>query len=426
MWQRRRVGDPVLTLGNADPGLFRRPFVEQIDVFRRRLHELRATAAWDNVAPGFHDHGFMVAGATKAELLADLARAVDRAIAEGRTLDQFRRDFRSIVERHGWHGWTGEGTAKGEAWRTRTIYRTNLATTYAAGRRAQLVAGGFRFWVYKHGGSLHPRLHHLSWDGVALAPDHPFWGTHSPPNGWGCSCYVVGAHSAAGVRRMGGDPDKALPEDWLRHDLRKGAPVGIDKGWAYAPGATLDGTVTALAERLPGLPAMLGAATFQRWPPAAHDTLGEQWRSFLEVARAGPSRGNRMIVGALKPEWIVESAHHGVPIQSAEIGIGDREILHFFRDAKVRPVDAAWFADLPRHLRAPDAAILERDSRGETKGLLLVFKLPPDAARLVLRLNFRDRRSQDVINMLVSGRMIGPAALGSMSGPQFHLIGGEL
>ena len=68
----------------------------------------------------------MVAGATKADLLADLAAAVDRAIVEGTGLEVFKRDFRGIVEKHGWHGWTGEGTAKGEAWRMRTIYRTNM------------------------------------------------------------------------------------------------------------------------------------------------------------------------------------------------------------------------------------------------------------------------------------------------------------
>lgn len=418
------MADPVLTLGNAGPGLFRRPFVEQIDVFRQRLGELRSTAAWDDVAPGFHDHGFMVAGATRAELLADLARAVDRAIAEGRTLDQFRRDFRSIVERHGWHGWTGEGTAKGEAWRTRTIYRTNLATTYAAGRRAQLVAGGFRFWVYKHGGSLHPRLHHLSWDGVALAPDHPFWGTHSPPNGWGCSCYVVGAHSAAGVRRMGGDPDKALPEDWLRHDLRKGAPVGIDKGWAYAPGATLDGTVTALAERLPTLPASLGAGLFARWPASAREELAGQFSRFLDTTLAALPRGERMIVGALKPGWVSEIARAGVPLQSSEIAIRDRDILHMLRDSKVEPLEVEWLRTLPCHLDRPDAVVL--DSSQKAPAVLLVYRDATGIARLVLRLNFADRKAGDIVNLLRTGRYIGADGLMAMTGPTFTIIAGAL
>jgi hypothetical protein len=69
--------------------------------------------------------------------------------------------------------WTGEGSAKGEAWRTRVIYQTNLLTSYAAGRRAQLLAGKYKYWVYRHSGAEHPRLHHLALDGIALPPDHP-------------------------------------------------------------------------------------------------------------------------------------------------------------------------------------------------------------------------------------------------------------
>ena len=98
--------------------------------------------------------------------------------------------FREIVERRGWHGWTGEGTKAGEAWRTRVIYRTNMRTSYMAGRYAQLTEGNYAFWVYFHGGSVEPRLDHLSWNGIALPPGHPFWAAHFPPNGWGCSSSI--------------------------------------------------------------------------------------------------------------------------------------------------------------------------------------------------------------------------------------------
>jgi hypothetical protein len=81
-----------------------------------------------------HDDAFMVAGATKADLLTDLAAAVDKAIAEGRGIEDFRKDFRAIVAKNGWTGWTGEGSVKGEAWRVGVIYRTNAYTSYAAGR----------------------------------------------------------------------------------------------------------------------------------------------------------------------------------------------------------------------------------------------------------------------------------------------------
>ena len=233
---------------------FRKPFDEQVAALRLRLGNLVGTVAWDDLTKAQHDRAFMVAGALKADLLADLAAAVDRSIVDGTGLENFRKDFRAIVDKHGWHGWTGEGTAKGEAWRTKVIWRTNMATSYAAGRMAQLVDGKFKFWVYKHGGSLEPRLQHLAWDGVALPPEHPFWAEHYPPNGWGCSCRVFGTNSEAGIKRVGGDPDKALPDDWQRIDPKTGAPVGISKGWDYAPGASVANTIIALRGKLDVLP----------------------------------------------------------------------------------------------------------------------------------------------------------------------------
>jgi F like protein len=245
--------------------IFRRPFDQQVAAYRLRLGDLVPTSRWDDLRGLQHDRAFMVAGATKADLLADLAGAVDKAIARGTTLDEFRRDFREIVTRQGWHGWTGEGTDAGEAWRTRVIYKTNVATSYAAGRRAQLIEGNFKYWVYRHGGSLEPREHHLAWDGIALPPDHPFWVTHAPPNGWGCSCRIFGARTRAGIRRVGGDPDKTLPDDWQAVDPRTNTPTGIDRGWDHAPGSTVADVVTALAPKLEALPDRPSVALIQDW-----------------------------------------------------------------------------------------------------------------------------------------------------------------
>lgn len=234
--------------------LFGQPFVAQLIALRLRFGNLVPTERWNDFWQEAHDTGFVVAGAMKADLLADLAAAVDKAITQNRSLDQFREEFLATAKAHNWKGWAGQGTAKGEAWRARVIYRTNMATSYATGRMAQLVDGDFKFWVYKHGNAIEPRLQHLAWDGVALPPDHPFWQTHAPPNGWGCTCRVRGANSEAGIRRAKGDPGKALPDGWQTPDPRTGAPVGIDKGWDYAPGASVARLVASLKTKLDTLP----------------------------------------------------------------------------------------------------------------------------------------------------------------------------
>jgi hypothetical protein len=325
----------------------RLPFPEQIAAFRLRLGALVPTARWDDIAGQAQDRAFMVAGATKADLLADLAAAVDRGIAEGRTLDDFRRDFRAIVERHGWHGWTGEGSRAGEAWRTRVIWRTNMATTYAAGRRAQLEAGNFAFWVYRHGGSREPRPQHLAWDGLALPPDHPFWATHAPPNGWGCSCRIFGARTAKGVRRLGGDPDKTLPPGWDARDPRTGAPPGIDRGWAHAPGAgvTQDivAQIRAKAARLPEplAQALTSAIEGRAVPPAA-------------PAAPGPTLDEAMDLLADLDPALTGDLRRAAAIDAPALSAGERVAVH----AYTHPV---LYARLNDHLRAVDGGAAADD-----------------------------------------------------------------
>ncbi|QNK69200.1 phage minor head protein [Variovorax sp. PAMC26660] len=222
----------------------RQRFQEQIDFFRAKL--ALPTERWDDIWQRAHDRAFIVAGAQKADLLSDLFQAVDKAVG-GDSIGQFRRDFAQAVARSGWTGWTGEGTKAGEAWRTRTIYSANVSTSYSAGRRAQLLQPGLlavrRFWCYLHAdGVLHPRPMHLAWNGLTLPYDHPFWLTHFGPNGWGCQCRIVAKRAPAD-----GDPTEP-PDGWDEIDPKTGAPVGIDRGWAYAPGADSDTSLQQMVQ----------------------------------------------------------------------------------------------------------------------------------------------------------------------------------
>jgi hypothetical protein len=295
----------------ADPALasvFRRPFAEQLAFFRGKLDNLVPTARWNDIWKIAHDRAFMVAGAAKAELLADLAGAVDKAIAEGETLDAFRKRFAEIVERHGWHGWTGEATKAGRAWRTRIIYQTNLSTSYAAGRLAQLKDAGFKLWVYRHSGAEHPRQQHLAWDGLTLPADHPFWQTHYPPSGWGCRCRVVGANGPEGAKRLGGNPDYSEPPaGWDSIDPKTGEPPGIDKGWGYMPGATVAGDVArAVARKTVAWPYEAAKAYMADVPVHLRDALALAIRSQPETGEAARRYAERAL-----------GVRNGAPIEGA-------------------------------------------------------------------------------------------------------------
>lgn len=241
------MADPANPLGRFDL-----PFAEQIDFFRQKTN--LPTAKWDDIWQAAHDRAFVVAGAAKADLLDDLRQAVDLAITKGTTLETFRDSFRQIVFNRGWHGWTGEGSEAGFNWRTKVIYETNLRASYAAGREAQLADPGLQkllpYRRYIHNDSvLNPRPLHLAWNGLTLPHDHEFWKTHSPPNGWGCRCRTT---AVAAPKK--GDPTEP-PAGWNKPG-EDGTLPGIDKGWGYAPGASVKDELRALVEskvgKLPG------------------------------------------------------------------------------------------------------------------------------------------------------------------------------
>lgn len=253
----------------ASPALasvLHQPFAEQVAFFRQKLN--LPTEHWDDLRQAAHDRAFVVAQAMKADLLADLRAAVDKAIAQGTTLETFRRDFREIVKTHGWTGWTGEGTEGGEAWRTRVIFETNLRTSYAAGRWQQLhdpaLLAVRPYWRYVHSDLVrNARPLHKHWGDtrLTLPHDHPFWLTHYPPNGWGCRCRVVPVRAPAE-----GDATEP-PAGWDAVADGSKAPAGIDEGWAYAPGASwfpdLDKYPAQTAREM--VAANLSDGVFDRW-----------------------------------------------------------------------------------------------------------------------------------------------------------------
>lgn len=204
------------------------PPEEAIAFFRAKVDT--PTRAWTDLQRDAHVRAFSVAGATSEALLRDFRAAVDKALSQGTTAAEFRADFDAIVARH---GWAHSGSA---GFRASIIYETNLAVAYSAGRYAQMTEpatlAAFPYWTYMRTSSARPRIEHLGWVGTTLRHDDAWWGTHYPPNGWRCRCWVRPTTEAA-LGRMGkGGPDKA-PE------APKGHPPswGIDQGWDYNPGA---------------------------------------------------------------------------------------------------------------------------------------------------------------------------------------------
>lgn len=210
--------------------------------------------AWQDVWQREHDAAFTVAKMMDADLLRDVRMALDKAIAEGRTFQQFRDEIEGRLAQAGWWGVkemrdpaTGETklVELGTPRRLQTIFQVNMQTAYAAGHWQQIqdTKDSAPYLMYDAVDDGRTRPEHAAWDGTILPADDPWWQDHMPPNGWNCRCSVIQL-SAAQVKEMGKTVSEKPPAggSYRYTNPRTGevsqVPQGVDPGWAYNPGAS--------------------------------------------------------------------------------------------------------------------------------------------------------------------------------------------
>jgi hypothetical protein len=393
---------------------FNSPFAEQVDFFRKKIN--LPSERWDDIQKSAHDRAFIVAGAAKADLLSDLRNAIDQCIHNGESLGWYQKSFDEIVKKHGWTGWTGEGTKAGRDWRTTITYQTNMSTSYAAGRWKQLHDPDLvkirPYLTYHHAdGVRHPRPLHLSWNGFTAPRDHPFWATHATPNGWLCHCYISAASDAdyADARAAGKNQP---PDGWDAIDPKTGEPVGIDKGFGYAPGANADRPLKDFIDsKLIRLDAPIGAAMWQAMKPVLMKEQTAAVREMVAVAAASMEpAGASVVAHVIEPDTVATLAARGIVLNDAAIWLRDRELIHSIRDVKdargaALPLEA-WL-DLPTYL---ETATPYLDTENNT--LLYAFDLPKVTGKVVVRINYsskvKDGGKRTIINsnFIVTGGVI--------------------
>ncbi|KAF1009068.1 MAG: hypothetical protein GAK28_00701 [Luteibacter sp.] len=392
------------------------PFKEQIAFFRAKKNVL--TDRWTDVWEEAHDQSFMVAGANRIDLLADMRAAVDKAIAQGTTLAEFRKDFDTIVARYGWD-YTG-----GRNWRSRVIYETNLRTSYAAGRWSQLQAlvKVRPFWRYVHSDSVqHPRPMHLAWNGLVLPANHPWWMRHFPPNGWGCQC-TIQALNLRDLKRLGKEgPDQPPPDDMQPTVVgQRGpapmivdTPAGVDPGFGYAPGrAAFDSQVQNLASKAQALPTQAAAQALAE-PlalPRAQASLDRGLQRLVDdvVTGRSPDQPSRTI-GALTPDLVRALASHEIRPAVATLEATAERLGHAL--ASAAPAQVSKLVQASAILRDPQAVLLA----GADARLLYVGGAQADGSPLTVNMavdggivldNVTDADLTSLREAMAAGRLI--------------------
>jgi SPP1 gp7 family putative phage head morphogenesis protein len=159
-------------------------FEEAVRAFRRRVP--MPDWKWDALTQAEREFAFKVAGAAQADLATEAWEAMDRAIAEGTTLDAFKKQVGAQLEA----AWGRKDPARLE-----TIFRTNALGAYNAGRHEILSHPEVRKArpYLRFDGIDDDRQTEIcaALDGTIRPADDPFWHTHSPPLHFQCRSVLV-------------------------------------------------------------------------------------------------------------------------------------------------------------------------------------------------------------------------------------------
>lgn len=174
------------------------PPAKAIEYFRSKGYAI--SWDWHEVWQEAHAKAFTVAKVARMDILQDIRDAIDKAIAEGTTFADFRKNLEPTLRSKGWWGKqmlmdeSGQATQVqlGSPWRLRTIYDTNVQTAYMAGRyKAQIDNTEDRpYWQFVV--VLDARTSRICSPlaGLTFRYDDPIWDSLYPPNHWRCRTRV--------------------------------------------------------------------------------------------------------------------------------------------------------------------------------------------------------------------------------------------
>lgn len=216
---------------------------------------------WHDTWQEAHAKAFTVAKVMRMDILMDIRDMIKKALDEGITFQQFKKELEPRLKAKGWWGKVMVGDEEGarqvqlgSPWRLKTIYRTNMQTAYMAGRYQEQMENvdNRPYWQYVAVLDSRTRPAHRALHGKVFRYDDPFWQTHYPPLGFNCRCRVralsqkdidgakLPVDSAEGritwqdalVSKKTGEVQKVV----VYHDPLTGEKIPTDVGWSYNPG----------------------------------------------------------------------------------------------------------------------------------------------------------------------------------------------
>ncbi|MGX2968794.1 phage minor head protein [Ursidibacter arcticus] len=353
------------------------------------------------------------------DMTKDIYSSLERAMAEGKPLAQWKKEFVKELERKGWvvghdkkisRGIDGKlladpktGEYFGTPRRLNTIYRVNMQTAYAAGRYQRMMENidARPYWQYSAVGDERTRPAHLALNGRIYRYDDPFWTTFYPPNGFNCRCTVI-ALDERNLKRKGiesvessdgllqqvkrAKDKQGNQEETVGFTLADGRVLVTDKGFDYNVGRltykpNLDLYPEKLAHQfakaeMSGAEFKLKFAQVEQQIVQFKQGLGVKGK--LSAEQMVAVRDNLTMNFKFAAGRLSEGTQRLIDSKTATVWLSDDTLIKQFNSREGQDFGAEMYADLPVIVFQPDHILQTKEHTDRfifiKDGLAVVFK----------------------------------------------------
>ena len=367
----------------------------------------KASWAYTDLLDNAHDRAFVVAKMVDVDLATTVQRSIIDAMQAGKGYKAWAKDIDKVLAKSGWYDGQinvdAQGNAKkvvtGGQHRLETIYRTNVAAAYEAGRQQVIFNDRdddpFGYVMYSAIMDNRTRPTHKALHGKVMEKSDPAWSSISPPNGYNCRCTIVELTQGQ-IDRYGYKVSKSegklstqvveLPNgkeaQRTLFELDNGAVFKTDVGFNHAP--KILPMQTLFDKAILAEPKFASRVVSQALAqPRIKTQVNQEVKTWVQGVDTKYAKGEFRHVGVI-PSVFIEAlaSEKNFELQTAVITLHDRISLHHLaREHKTHSQE--WVENIVENLTGKYALYWDNKKNYP----VFIFDVPNSKYRLVMRLN---------------------------------------
>ena len=367
----------------------------------------KASWAYTDLLDNAHDRAFVVAKMVDVDLATTVQRSIIDAMKTGQGYKAWAKDIDKVLAKSGWYDGQinvdAQGNAKkvatGGQHRLETIYRTNVAAAYEAGRQQVIFNDRdddpFGYVMYSAIMDNRTRPTHKALHGKVMEKSDPAWSSISPPNGYNCRCTIVELTQGQ-IDRYGYKVSKSegklstqvveLPNgkeaQRTLFELDNGAVFKTDVGFNHAP--KILPMQTLFDKAIQAEPKFASRVVSQALAqPRIKAQVNQEVKTWVQGVDTKYAKGEFRHVGVI-PSVFIEAlaSEKNFELQTAVITLHDRvSIHHLAREHKTYSQD--WLENIVENLAGKYAMYWDNKKNYP----VFIFDVPNSKYRLVMLLN---------------------------------------